>query len=655
MAEMPMEDPIELGRLLDALRRSRVLIAGILVVLTGGVFAVSLALPKSYQATAKLVLVGDGVTESPDADSLRRQLSTLRALATTPDVLRRAARQLDGETRDTLETKVHPSIDPDANVIDVTATDSEASGAARIANTVARTFLEEQAETERRRVRQERAGLVVELNRLRASGEPAVQISAIRSRLSELAVMEVRAGSGLAVAELAEPPANPHSPHPVRNAVLAFLAGVLIAVLAALGRQSLSPRVGSAAELSRLTSLPLLNKVPHGNSGPTRWADSSDGKRLEGPDQYTRDAYQSLRVSIAVQLPRRRQQILLVTSPCDEESKADVVAGLGRALAEAGSATLLVSADIRRPGLDRLFGIPQAPGLADVLAGLRTSAESNHDALVGAIRRLPSRAGEGILHILPSGATPAGPAAHLTTDGLDQVLERISRLEYGYVLIDGPPLLPLGEGQILARRVDRMLIASRPDQLKVADAVELHATLDRLDLRPLGLATIEGQGAGPILHRRIWLRLRRWLSARAGPIVTSARSRAGGRVADASQPTRPEGVQNRPPDARYRPSASMSDGVPDESVNAITSRERRILRALTSFARPVKEEELRAVLGYSRSTILRQLERLGERGDVVRSGNGRRGDPYLYEPGSRARPEAASRPNQPGGQTEIPS
>lgn len=653
---VPMEEPIDLGRLLDALRRSRFLIAGILAVLTGGVLAVSLILPKSYEATAKLVLVEDGVTESPDAESLRRHLFTLRALVTTPDVLRRAARQLAGETRETLEAKVHPSIDPDANVIDVTATDSEASGAAGIANTVARSFLDVQAGTERRRVRQERAGLVDELNRLRSSRESALQIAAIRTRLSELAVLEVRAGAGLAVAEFAEPPSKAHSPHPVRNAALAFLAGVLIGVLAALGRQSLAPRVGSAAELSRLTNLPLLNTVPHGSAGLTRRADRADGKRFEDLHEHAHDAYQSLRVSIAVQLPRRRQQVVLVTSPRAEESKANVVAGLGRALAEAGSATLLVSADVRRPGLDRLLGIPQAPGLAELLAGGHASAESDPDALAGAIRQLPGRAGEGVLHVLPSGATPPSPVSLLATDALDRILERISHLEYGYVVIDGPPLLSLGEGQILAQHVDRIVIASRLDQLKVADAVELRETLNRLNLRPLGFATIDGRREGPILDWRDSRRLSRWLSARFRQVIASPRSRAGIRAAGASRNKVPQDGEPRRSNERHWPSEGTSDPrVPDGSVSATTSRERRIMKALTSFGRPAKEEELRAVLGYSRSTILRQLERLCERGDVVRSGNGKRGDPYLYELGSPARPQSVPRLNERNGQTETRS
>lgn len=249
-----MEEPIELRRFLDALRRSRFLIIGILAVVTGGVLAISLLLPKSYRATAKVVLVSEGA--SADSESLRRQLFTMRALLTTPEVLRTAANRLPDETKETLKMKTQPSVDPEANVINLVATDSDASGAAKVANTVALTFLEKRTEAERQRLRRERANLLSELSRLRASPELGAQVTALRERLGQLVVLEARAGSELQLAEFAEPPSDPWSPHPIRNAVLAFLAAVLIAVLVALARHSLAPRVSSVSEARSLAPDP---------------------------------------------------------------------------------------------------------------------------------------------------------------------------------------------------------------------------------------------------------------------------------------------------------------------------------------------------------------------------------------------------------------
>jgi capsular polysaccharide biosynthesis protein len=236
------EEPIELRRFLDALRESRYLIIGILAVVTVGVLLISLVLPKSYRATAKVVLASEAASESGDSDFLTRELSTMRTLLTTPEVLRSAANRLPGETKETLEDKVHASVDPGANVMNVAATDSDADGAAQIANTVSSTFIDKHVAAERQRLRREHADLLSELSRLRASGDGA-QATALRERLGQVIVMEARVGSNLQRAERAEPPSDPRSPHPIRNTVLAFLAAAVIAVLVALGRQSLAPLV----------------------------------------------------------------------------------------------------------------------------------------------------------------------------------------------------------------------------------------------------------------------------------------------------------------------------------------------------------------------------------------------------------------------------
>jgi capsular polysaccharide biosynthesis protein len=207
------------------------------------VLLISLVLPQSYRATAKVVLASEAASESGDSDFLTRELSTMRTLLTTPEVLRSAANRLPGETKETLEEKVHASVDPGANVMNVAATDSDADGAAEIANTVSSTFIDKHVAAERQRLRREHSDLLSELSRLRASGELGAQGTALRERLGQVIVMEARVGSNLQLAERAEPPSDPRSPHPIRNTVLAFLAAAVIAVLVALGRQSLAPLV----------------------------------------------------------------------------------------------------------------------------------------------------------------------------------------------------------------------------------------------------------------------------------------------------------------------------------------------------------------------------------------------------------------------------
>jgi uncharacterized protein involved in exopolysaccharide biosynthesis len=120
---LPPDQPVETGRYLDALRRSKLLIALIVLPLAAVVLVVSLLLPKTYQATAKIVLESaSDPLQTRDVNSTERRLATIDALLTTRETRRRAARRIPGETATTLDGKVASSVNPTADIISIVAT-----------------------------------------------------------------------------------------------------------------------------------------------------------------------------------------------------------------------------------------------------------------------------------------------------------------------------------------------------------------------------------------------------------------------------------------------------------------------------------------------------------------------------------------------------
>ena len=106
--ELPPEQPIDVGRYANALRRSKLLIVAIVVVVTGLVLLMSLALPKSYSAKATILFdQGQTLTSTTDAE---RQLATIQKLLVTRDVLARSARRLPGESVGSLAHHVQASV-----------------------------------------------------------------------------------------------------------------------------------------------------------------------------------------------------------------------------------------------------------------------------------------------------------------------------------------------------------------------------------------------------------------------------------------------------------------------------------------------------------------------------------------------------------------
>ena len=109
---------------------------------------------------------------------------------------------------------------------------------------------------------------------------------------------------------------------------------------------------------------------------------------------------------------------------------------------------VLVEADLRKPSLQHLFGLPPGPGLAEYLTG---AVE-----LKDAMRFVP----EHNLTLLTAGSAPLNPAELLGSTAMRRLLDHL-RARFDRVILDSPPVLPLADVAILAPLVDGSLIVVR--------------------------------------------------------------------------------------------------------------------------------------------------------------------------------------------------
>ena len=320
------EPPVDLRRVSRALRESRRLVAAIVVLVTAIVLVVSLGSPDRYRTGARIA-DDPAATETGDVTTADRRLATSSELVTGPTVLAGAARQIPGESASSLAGKVTASVDPAAGILDVTATDGDPRRAARIANAVAATFLTERTRLERREAARARERFAAEIAAQQKAGATAETLAALRERLSELAVAEVTAGSGLRLAQPATPPSQPYAPKPVRSAVIAFFAALFAAVLIALARDRLRSPAPDARALGAAAELPLIAALPAGRG----WG--MDRTMIEEA---------ALQACVRTVLPPRRQRVVLVRGIDGDDGSAAVAAALARALTWAGHPSVLV-------------------------------------------------------------------------------------------------------------------------------------------------------------------------------------------------------------------------------------------------------------------------------------------------------------------------
>jgi tyrosine-protein kinase Etk/Wzc len=473
--EPPPEQPVDKPKYSDALRRSRVLIAGIVIGITALVLVGSLAFPKTYTAHATILFDQSAIAPT----NAQRELSTIQKLLVTQDVLALSAKQLH-TTAGTLGPKVHATVDPNANIISVSASAPTPHAAARRANVVAAAFLVRERAFEVARLQAAQKGLTNAIAKLRGTRGGKAQIPLLRARRSALGVSAATAGSELQLAESAQPPAKPTSPRPVRNAAFAFVAALFISFLVVLGRERIAPRVAEPRDLERLTGISILTEIPEGGRGSAAAV-------------AEREAYDALAGIVQAQLPRQRQKMLLVTSAFPDKGKARVTAGLSRALAQSGEAAIVIDADLRRPSLEQLFGLERAPGLAEILAAARQGdTETAAEMIVEPPISASAYRRSGSLAVLGTGEAATPSLA--SPDAVEVLFGELRQSGFTFVVIHAPPMLEPEGWLTWARYVDAVMVVSRLEKLPPNDLLELRDQLAQVDSIVLGQVVL-GRGS----------------------------------------------------------------------------------------------------------------------------------------------------------------
>lgn len=479
------ESSADVRRYMQAISRGRWLIALTVTVVTVTVLLLSLLLPKTYESVARISLdEQSGALGSLDAESTKRRLATLETLLTSQEVLAPAAQQVPGESVDSLEESVESSVDEQANIINVVASDRDAERSAEIAQAVATSFLTVQADQERERLERARQDLNTQIEVLSGTPGAQAQIGAIQQRLSQITVDLQLAGSELQLAQAADVPSDPATPRPVRNTVLALFGSLFLGVLLALARDQLRPGVRGAREVARLAGgLPVLAAVPYVRRGFRR-------KRLATSTAAEHEAYQTLRAAIRAAVPPERKSVILVTSALHGEGKTTVAARAGRALAQAGHRVLIITADLRVPTMHRLFGLELKPGLTEAIEFTENAADSSLTLEAVVQDASGGDAGGYELDVITSGEEPADPSRLLSSEAANRFFAMVREASYDYVLIDSPPLLGIADVQALAPHADEVLLVGRLDTLTPESIIDAQDIFARLDIRPMGLVVI---------------------------------------------------------------------------------------------------------------------------------------------------------------------
>jgi capsular exopolysaccharide synthesis family protein len=166
------------------------------------------------------------------------------------------------------------------------------------------------------------------------------------------------------------------------------------------------------------------------------------------PGALSADQFRTLRTRIQQAARGRAINALAVTSPGAGEGRTHTAASLALSMTrEFDRRVCVVDAHLRGPRLRDLFGLPDGPGLVDVL----TERARLEDALVH-IEELN-------LTVLPGGEATAQPEL-LGSIAMRRIMQAL-RAQFDRVVIDAPPAVPVADIALLTPFVDGLLLVIR--------------------------------------------------------------------------------------------------------------------------------------------------------------------------------------------------
>jgi len=169
---------------------------------------------------------------------------------------------------------------------------------------------------------------------------------------------------------------------------------------------------------------------------------------------------------------RSSGQTLVVTSVDMMEGKTTILTNLGVVAAERRQRVLLIDADLRRPRLHDIFGVPNDRGLTDVLLRSHAPDAANHLPLESFVRPTSTSG----LSVLPTGPVDSTSMALLHSADFHTFLQRCRR-DFDLILIDTPPLMLYADARILGRISDGIVMVVRAN---TRSQEELRAVCERL-------------------------------------------------------------------------------------------------------------------------------------------------------------------------------
>ncbi|MDO7086809.1 polysaccharide biosynthesis tyrosine autokinase [Pseudocolwellia sp. AS88] len=277
--------------------------------------------------------------------------------------------------------------------------------------------------------------------------------------------------SNVHIIDKATVPATPFKPNIKLIIVLAGIFGLFIGVVLTFVREALDNTFKTPDAVEEKLKLPSLGITPVVKIN--KKTATPEKQYLDDSLSPFAESINTIRTGLLFSNIDNPPKTILVTSATGSEGKSTMAMNLAAAYSNLGK-TLLLEVDLRKPSVAKNLGITNKLGLTDLISGSVTSASE-----------ILYKDNDDKLNVITCGTIARNPLELLSSKKFEDVLASL-QTHYEYIILDGPPTLPVSDSCILANKVDGVIFAVKAEDTRIKVAKEAVSRLQKLNANIIG-------------------------------------------------------------------------------------------------------------------------------------------------------------------------
>jgi len=227
------------------------------------------------------------------------------------------------------------------------------------------------------------------------------------------------------------------------NYMMALVIGGAFPLLLIILIEFFDNKINSRKDIENSTNVPVLGSIGHNKN-------ISELPVIETPKSALTESFRALRANLKFLLKEKERKVIAISSTISGEGKTFCSVNLAAIIAMSGKKTLLISLDLRKPKIHKIFNLENQEGVSTYLIG-----KSDYTSII-------HKTNINNLFVATSGPVPPNPAELIGAEEMAVFIDKLKK-DFDNIIIDTPPVAVVSDALLLKDFVDIYLFMVRQD------------------------------------------------------------------------------------------------------------------------------------------------------------------------------------------------